>query len=383
MKDFVIELLAELVETPSVNPLFSGQKSGSGGEVEIVRLLEGRLREIGLETWVVESSEAGRPSVVGCWRGAGEGRSLMLNGHIDTVGVEDYDDPFAARVEGGRLYGRGSYDMKGGVAACVAAVGRLAREERRLAGDVWLSAVADEEAASLGAQAVAARFPTRGVVVAEPTELVPIVAHKGFVWLRAVTRGFACHGSQHERGVDANRRMATVLRALDRLEQERSALRDDLLGRPSLHVGKLEGGLGPSVYSPSCSAIVELRTLPGESAAALGERLRDLISEEWPHGAESLPRVELVLERPSLATDPDGPLGRSLSQALARRGRDGAAPRGAPYWTDAGIFARHCDEVLLFGPAGQGAHESTEWVELSSVVETAQTLYELALDYCG
>ena len=381
MRDSLVRLLTELVETPSVNPLFAGPKSGPGGESEIVHRIEARLRDLGLETWIVEAAEPGRPSVVGRWRGAGEGRSLMLNGHIDTVGVEEYDEAFVARIDGDRLYGRGSYDMKGGVATCIAALERLAREERSLAGDVWISAVADEEAASLGARAVAERFPTDGVVVTEPTELAPIVAHKGFLWLEVKTTGFACHGSDHERGVDANRRMAPVFRALDRLEEERSRLRHDLLGPPSLHVGRLEGGFGPSVYSPSCVATIELRTLPGEETAALVERLRELIEDEWP-GKEP-PGVELSLERQYLETGLEGALFQALTGALRKTGIDDLTPRGVAYWTDAAIFARHSGEALLFGPAGDGAHQNEEWVDVPSVVQTAEALYELALDYCG
>ena len=383
MNELVTEILAELVSTPSVNPLFAGPRSGPGGEAEIIGKLEERLRALGLETWVVEAEEEGRPSLVGCWRGSGGGRSLMLNGHIDTVGVEDYDDPFSARIEGGRLYGRGSYDMKGGVAACLAAIARLVSEGRRLPGDVWFSAVADEETASLGARAVAPRFPCDGVVVTEPTELRPVVAHKGFVWLQVETKGFACHGSLHERGVDANRRIAPVFRALDRLEEERSALSHALLGVPSLHVGRIEGGLGPSLYSPSCSATVELRTLPGEDTGHLQARLAKLLSDEWPHQGEATPRIELALERPYLETDPSGLLPTALATAMTAAGCQAQSPSGIAFWTDAGIFQRHAKDVVLFGPAGAGAHESVEWVDLDSVQTSADVLYRLALDYCG
>ena len=383
MDERITRLLTELVATPSVNPIFAGPKSGPGGERGIVELLERRLKQLGLETWIVEAEEPHRPSLVGRWRGSGQGRSLMLNGHIDTVGVEGYEGPFSARIEGDRLYGRGSYDMKGGVAACAGALARLAAGGHRLAGDVWFSAVADEEASSLGAQAVARRFPTDAVVVAEPTQLRPVVAHKGFVWLKIETEGYACHGSLHERGVDANRRMAPVFRAIDRLEEERSSLRHELLGSPSLHVGTLQGGVGPSVYSPRCCATVELRTLPGESTADLLGRLQEILVGEWPYPDGAPPRIELVLQRPCLETDPAGPLCGALTRALEEGGGEASPVLGVPFWTDAGIFAGHSKEVVLFGPAGDGAHEDVEWVDLGSVDACASTLFDLAVDYCG
>lgn len=382
MRSLVAEILSDLVSINSVNPRFAGRRSGPGGEAEIMRALQSRLAGIGLETWTVEATRAGRPSLVARLAGSGGGRSLMLNGHADTVGVETYDDPFEPRIEGDRLYGRGAYDMKGGVAACLAAVFSLAEEGPRLAGDLWFSAVADEEDASLGARAVSERFPTDGVLVAEPTEMAIAFAHKGFVWVEASTEGFACHGSLAERGVDANRRIAPVFAALDALERERSGLSHHALGRASLHVGRIEGGLGPSIYSPSCRLTVELRTLPGESPEALVERLRELVAQARERDDYAI-AIEPTLVRPPLESDPGGALGRALSAAIEAPGAEAGPFIGVPYWTDAAFFARTSAEVLLYGPSGDGAHEDVEWVDLSSVATVAETLRRTALGYCG
>lgn len=348
----------------------------------MVSHVERVLDAFGFETEVLAVPSAERPSLLARRRGTGGGRSLMLNGHVDTVGVETMERPFEPQIRNGKLYGRGAYDMKAGLAACLAAAGQLAAENISLAGDLWITAVADEEDASVGARAVADRVHADGVIVTEPTHLVPMVAHKGFVWIEATARGFACHGSRADRGIDANRRMAPVFSALDALEAERAQQTHPLLGAPSLHVGRIEGGLGPSIYSPSCRMVIELRTLPGESAKALLLRLEELIVEAAAGRRDSAPRLEILLSRPPLDASP-GPLSSAVRLALA--GELGEAPKaaGIGFWTDAAIFAGTGGEVLLLGPSGGGAHEDVEWADLDSVAATARVLRRVAQHYCG
>ncbi len=383
MEEFIAQTLAELVRIESVNPRFAGERSGPGGEARIIAHLEPLVRGLGFETEILTTPSPQRPSLVAHRRGAGGGRSLMLNGHVDTVGVETMDDPFAARVEKGRLFGRGAYDMKAGLTACLAAARALREDGVELAGDLWLSAVADEEDASAGARAVAERVRTDGVIVTEPTHLAPIVAHKGFVWIEATTRGLACHGSLTDRGIDANRRMAPLFAALDALEAERAALSHPLLGVPSLHAGRIEGGLGPSIYSPSCRMTIELRTLPGESADGLLERLAELVEEARPGLGAAAPELALELARPPLEARPGGALGQAMAAALAAELGEAPAPAGVGYWTDAAIFAATGGEVLLVGPSGDGAHADVEWADLESVAATARVLRRVAESYCS
>jgi acetylornithine deacetylase len=379
MRDYVERTLADLVGIASVNPRFAGPTSGAGGEQRIVEHLERLVRELGFASELMPTPSPERPSLLACKRGSGGGRSLMLNGHVDTVGVETMSEPFRPRVEGARLYGRGAYDMKGGLAACLGAALELERRQVRLAGDLWISAVADEEDASAGAHAIAERLSTDGVIVTEPTHLVPVVAHKGFVWIEATTRGFACHGSRADRGIDANRRVAVVLEALDALEAERATRNHPLLGSPSLHVGRIEGGLGPSIYSPSCRVTIELRTLPGESPMELVRRLAELIHRDLPDA----PAPEAILVRPPLECPTDGALASATAAALREVNGEAPAPAGVAYWTDAAVFARTSREVLLLGPGGDGAHEDVEWADLDSVADTAKVLARAAESYCG
>lgn len=395
---FVRELLASLVRIRSINPRFCGPRSGASDEREIAGFLRERLDGMGLETRVVETTEeteaSGRPSVVATLRGRGGGdaRSLMLNGHLDTVGIETMEDPFSACVEGGRLYGRGSYDMKGGVAACVAAIHRVQERGVRLRGDVVLTAVADEEDASLGTQAVLAdpkiaeRIATGRfvAVVTEPTGLDLAVAHRGFAWIRARTKGFACHGSLPERGIDANRHMGRVIQAIEQLDVERlDQPEHPLLGRPSLHIGRIEGGLGPSIYSPSCELTLELRTFPGETGEGLLRRLDELVEPARREVPGFQAELDLEIERPPLEGDPEGAFTREVQTSMAAV--LGAEPpaTGLSFWTDAALIEQTGIPTVLLGPDGQGAHEDVEWVDLASVERVAAVLERVILEVCG
>ena len=213
----------------------------------------------------VEEAAPGRPNVIATARGSGGGRTLLLNAHMDTVGVDTMEAPFDARVEDGRLYGRGSYDMKGSLAAILV----VAAEAKRLGlrGDVVVAAVADEEVASVGTESLVAsgrRFDA--AVVAEPTELDVAIAHKGFAGFEIETRGRAAHGSRPDLGEDAIVRMAPVLTRLDELASRLLASpTHQLLGSGSVHASLIVGGQEFSSYPERCLLTGERRTLPDES----------------------------------------------------------------------------------------------------------------------
>ena len=265
----VAELAAALVRIDSVNPALV---PGGAGETEIAEFVASWLREAGLEVEVVEPV-AGRPSVIGIARGRGGGRSLVLNAHLDTVGVAGMHEPFAARVTGGRLYGRGSYDMKGALAAALVAAADASR--LGLAGDVIVTAVADEELGSLGTEAVVERVSADAAIVCEPTELTVAIAQRGFTGFEIETRGVAAHGSRPDLGVDAIALMGPVLVALDGLDRRLQAgRRHPLVGSASLHASLIEGGHELSTYPAHCVLTGERRTLPGESPADVEHELR-------------------------------------------------------------------------------------------------------------
>src|SRR2546422_580573 len=253
------DLICELVAIESVNPDLV--PSGSG-ETAIAQYVASWISAAGLDVGIVEPVP-GRPSVVGVLRGTGGGRSLMLNAHMDTVGAGGMPEAFSPHVEHGRVYGRGAYDMKASLAAIMITAREAAR--LRLKGDLIITAVADEEVASLGTSAVIERYRADAAIVTEPTELRLCLAHKGFVWLEVETTGVAAHGSRADLGADAIANMGQVLTGvLDLNERLRSGARHPLLGTGSIHASLIEGGQEMSTYPARCVAKLERRTIPGE-----------------------------------------------------------------------------------------------------------------------
>jgi acetylornithine deacetylase len=377
---YVLDTLRRLVQIDSSNPALT---LGASGEAEIAAYVADEMAGLGLDVTVDEVGP-GRPNVVGRRTRAGQGRSLMLNGHTDTVGVEGMADPFSAVVRDGRLYGRGAYDMKASLAAMLGAVKSLADAGIRLAGDLVIAAVADEEHASLGTEHLCEHVWCDGAIVTEPTDLAICRAHRGFIWYRIETTGRAAHGSRYQEGVDANLRMGRVLAALDRLAEE-LIHRDPhpLMGPPSLNASLLEGGSEISVYAARSVLQMERRTIAGESVEGCTGELQailDGLADEDPTFSGS---VESFFSR-----DPfDVPADAAIVQVVESAARDvlGRTPEhvGQTFWTDAGLLAGAGMETVLIGPSGHGLHSAEEWVDLASVYRLTHILAQAAVNYCG
>ena len=359
-------LTARLVSLDSVNPTLAG--AGSGEEA-VAREIASWLERAGLEVHVDEVAP-GRPNVVGVARGRGGGRSLMLNGHTDTVGLLEPDGALAARVEDGRLYGRGAYDMKGSLAAVLAAAAECA--SLGLRGDVVVSAVVDEEAASIGTERLLERWRPEAAIVAEPTDERICVAHRGWIAFDVETRGRAAHGSRPDLGIDAIAKMGPVLVAIEELDRRLQAGRShSLVGTGSVHASVIAGGQEYSSYPASCVLQGERRTIPGESRANVEEELRALLGDA--DGTVAFP-----FGREPMEVDDDEELVRVLQ---ARTGADELF--GAPFWTDAGLFVEAGIPAVLYGPKGDGAHAAVEWVDLASLERCRDVYVGVARDFCG
>jgi len=349
------DLVSELVRIESVNP---DLVPGGSGEGAIASFVAGWLSAIGLEVAMVEPVP-GRPSVVAVLRGSGGGSSLMLNAHMDTVGAGGMSDAFTPRIENGRVFGRGAYDMK----ASLAAIMLTAREARslKLKGDLVVCAVADEEVASLGTSAVLEKFHADFGLVTEPTELRLCLAHKGFVWLEVETTGVAAHGSRADIGVDAIAAMGPVLTRVQALENSlRVSRRHPLLGTGSIHASLIEGGQEWSTYPARCVLKIERRTIPGE----------DVTNE--------IPGARVVLERPPSEVATDHPLARAVSEAAGHPEEIGVA-----YWMDMALMNGAGIPTVCYGPSGEGAHADVEWVDLSSVERCVEVYVAVAKRLCG
>jgi len=379
-QDYLIRTLTDLIKIDSVNPTLA---AGGAGEAEIAAFIAGKLRNLNLEV-AIHEPEPGRASVVGRLPGTGGGRSLMLNGHIDTVDVAGMAAPFTPEIKDGKIYGRGAYDMKGSVAANMTAVKALVEAGVALGGDVLIAAVADEEYASLGTADVIERYSVDGAIVTEPTELNLCPAHKGFIWLEVETIGRAAHGSRFNEGIDANMRMGRFLAELERLEQSlRTQAGHPLVGPPSLHAAIIEGGSEVSVYAAHCRLQIERRTIPGESEAQVIGEIQQIIDKL----AAAEPTFKAMV-KPFFVRDPfEVSAEAAIVQAVDRAATTvlGQQPQhtGMPFWADAALLAAAGVETVMIGPSGAGAHAAEEWVELQSLVDLAQILAETAVEYCG
>jgi acetylornithine deacetylase len=378
--EFVTRTLRDLVRINSVNPTLV---SGAPGESEIADYVAHVLRGLGLEVGVVASTP-GRPSVVGRLRGRGRGRSLMLNAHQDTVGVDGMAEPFSGAVRDGRMYGRGTFDMKGGLAASIGAAKALIDANAVPAGDVIVAAVADEEHSSLGMQDVLAQYRVDGAIVTEATALDLCVAHKGFIWVEIETLGRAAHGSRPELGVDANLRMGRVLARLEQLEQalQRRAPHA-LLGPPSVHAATLQGGTGLSTYAASCKLGIERRTIPGETAAQVEEEMRQLIEPLQAADPTFHATARTLLVRDWFETPSESVLATAVERGVQTCMRRPPRRVGQTWWMDSAFLGAAGTDTVVIGPEGAGAHADEEWVDLSTVHNLTRILAETATLYCG
>jgi acetylornithine deacetylase/succinyl-diaminopimelate desuccinylase-like protein len=367
----VIPLLQRLVSIDSVNPGLGG-----GGEEEIATFVAEWARGAGLEVELDEAAPC-RPNVIATAKGSGNGRTLLLNAHLDTVGYEGMIDPLEPRVENGRLYGRGSYDMKGGLAACLVAAAEAG--ERGLRGDVVVTAVVDEELTSIGTQSVLERVRADAAIVAEPTQMEVGIAHKGFVAFEIETRGRAAHGSRPDLGIDAIAKMGHVLVGLDALDRSlRERPTHHLLGSGSLHAGVVAGGTAFSTYPERCVLQAERRTLPGESLDDVEGELEGLLDRLQHDDPKFKGTWRTVAARRAFEVDQAEEIVR-----LVRLHAGAGEPVGQTYWADSALLADRLIPTILFGPGGDGAHAQVEWVSVADVERCVAVYLGVASEFCA
>lgn len=373
MGEDVIELLTALVSIDSVNPALVSE---AAGEARMAEYVQSWATQHGLSAERVEHTP-GRPSVI-VRSGPGDGPTLLLCGHLDTVGIDGVTDPFTPRVHGDRLYGRGAYDMKAGLAAALIAC----RDAHRIgiAGEVVVAAVADEEHASLGVQEALRHVHADAAIVTEPTELRIATAHKGFVWTEIAVTGRAAHGSRPHLGIDAIMKTGPILLALDTLNRELATRRTHpTLGPGTLHASLIDGGREESTIPERCLLTVERRTLPGESRADVEADISDLLRRCRRADPELTVTSRTTLARDPFETGPDEAIVHALQRALVTTD---PTPIGVSYWADSAFIAAAGIPTVIFGPTGEGAHAHTEWVSISGTTECARTLTAVALEFC-
>ena len=379
-RDYIIETLKQLVRINSVNPSLSADGKG---EAEIGTYIADALRTLGL-TVSRQEIETDRVNVVGVLKGSGKGRSLLLNAHMDTVGMQGMViDPFGAEIRDGRLYGRGALDMKGSLAAMLGAAKALVDGGVELAGDLLVTAVADEEYTSLGTEHLVKHVTAVAAIVTEPTDLALCRAHRGFIWYDVETFGRAAHGSRYQEGIDANIRMGRFLAQLDTLEQElRHRTPHPLAGPPSLHAARIRGGAEVSIYADHCLLQIERRTIPGETQDQATAELQEIVDQLAAQDPTFNAKVTATFRREPFEIDTDASIVQVLEQAYAARLGHKPAHSGQTFWTDAALLSEAGMETVLLGPSGYGLHSAEEWVDEQSLVELAYILADTAVNYC-
>ena len=371
-----VTLTQAMVAIPSVNPEL---EEGGAGEEAMARQcgtwLEGwgyvvEMEEVASGRWNVLARRAG---------GGGEGRTLILNGHLDTVGVDGMTiPPFGGELRGGRVWGRGACDMKGGLAIILSAAAELSGSAHP--GELVVALTADEEHASVGMEAFAGGdLRADGAVVCEPTSLAVMPAHKGFLWVEADFRGRAAHGSRPDQGLDAILHAARYLAALEPLEVRlREGPPHPLLAYPSFHAGTIRGGSAPSVYPDRCHIVLERRTLPGEESNSILREFQEVLDQVqalWPDVDGS---VRAGLFRPGTEVSTDSALVRTLLEASEM---EGIVPRveGMTAWVDAAFLNEVGVPAVCFGPGSIAqAHGAEEWVPAAELEAGARILVRFA-----
>ena len=323
-----------------------------------------------------------RPNVI-ARIGPPDSPALMLNGHLDVVGVEGMvHDPFAAEVRDGRIYGRGSADMKSGIAAmCAAALQAADADARR---QIVITAVADEEYESLGMRAlIDSGIRADVAIITEPTRLAICPAHRGFVWIDVTFRGRAAHGSRYDIGVDAITHAGLVLAELEKLERTRDkGQRHTLLGRGSLHASTIRGGVGMSTYPEECVLSIERRTLPGETAEDAMKEIENACAAVRAREPRLDARITQTTSQLPSDVSSDAPIVKRLISALAA---EGATTRieGMSAWTDAALLNAAGIPTICFGPGDIAlAHAAEEFVPIAEIETATRVLARVVKDWC-
>lgn len=383
MASELTQLIQDLVRIDSVNPALDPRHVG---EAPIADFVARWASPRGLDVELLEGRR-GRPSVVVTARGSGGGRTLLLNAHLDTVGVEGMDAPFEPTTLDGRMFGRGVMDMKASVAACLLATAYAGAQGLR--GDVVFTAVADEEHGSIGTEEALAYLKAVGTsvdaaIVTEPTDLELHVAHRGFAVFEVTLTGKASHSSQPEAGVNAVTHLGRVLAAVERLDHElRARAAHSLLAHGHLKPVLVSGGQELFTTPAKASATLERRTLPGETTAGALQELHEVLDALAAEDPTVTAGVRTVVAREPFEAPAESDIEHLLMAAAAAERGDAPKRLGAPYWTDAALVAAAGIPTVLFGPTGGGIHQPTEWLDVASAAAFQRVLHDVITAFCS
>jgi acetylornithine deacetylase len=376
------DLTRALIRIDSVNP---DLVPGATGEASIAAFTKNWLTTRGFKVHTLEQTP-GRPTVVAVAEGTGGGDSIMLNGHIDTVSLASYenDEGLKDRIADGNIYGRGSFDMKSGVAAMMIAAHRVHKNTKgEHRGDIILTLVADEEYASFGTEEVlAAGFTAQGALVCEPMDLNITIAHRGFLWFEIDIIGKAAHGSRPELGIDAIVNAGKFLAELGKHGEDLlESNPHPLLATGSIHASTISGGEELSSYPALCTIGIERRTIPGETREVCTNQLTAILDRLKAEDPNFNYEFRVIFERPTFAVDPTAKIVTTLTQAFTQETKTQPVIRGEAFWTDAALLQSAGIPSVLFGVDGEGAHAAVEWTTIKSLDTVTNVLQSTITEF--
>jgi acetylornithine deacetylase/succinyl-diaminopimelate desuccinylase-like protein len=371
-EDHLVELARSLLRAEGQNP--------PGQEAATVAVLAGTAAGLGLDVGEVPVQPGRNNLRVTLAGGAGPG--LLLLGHTDVVPIGDgwTKEPFGGVVEDGRIYGRGASDMKGGLAAALSAMAALRGTE--LSGPLELAALVDEEETGIGIRDFVASTPAAsflGCIAAEPTDLKPIVTARGASYFRVDVHGTASHAGDPDSGANAIYGAAAVVAEIERMHTELTKRPHPLLGSATWSVGQIQGGSGGSVVPADCFVVADRRLLPGESATAVLDDLRERVEALRLADRGLTVVVSMPMEMPAFETPADSPLAGTVGAAVADAGGPTVGPGGWTAACDGGFVARDLGvPVVVLGPGSvaEQAHRPDESVAIAELI-TAARVYAL------
>ncbi len=377
--DDLTRLLSALVAIPSVNPMGRPLLGPDYFETRLTDYLEGWFRDVGARH-ERHTVAPGRDNILAWYEAPGARRLILFDVHQDTVPTDGMTiPPFEPVIDGGRLYGRGSCDVKGSMAAMLSAFGRLVRERPSGSASILLACTVDEEFTHQGSSQLAGMpHGAELAIVAEPTSLDLVNCHKGVLRWKVRTHGVACHSSTPEQGVNAIFGMARVIASLERYAGELlRSTPDPILGPPSLSVGRIEGGQSVNVVPDWCEIEVDRRLIPGEDPAVCLRAAQDVVGRDSGL-AERVEFAQPWVHMPPLSARSDRwiePLKAAIETATGRR----PLVKGVPFGTDAGPLFEQGTPCVVFGPGDIAqAHTRNEWIDLDQVGLAAEAYFRIA-----
>jgi acetylornithine deacetylase/succinyl-diaminopimelate desuccinylase family protein len=376
-KDNAIELTKVLVGFKTVNP--------PGNERECAEYIAEKMKSLGLSV-KLEEKHTGRGNCVATIKGSKGKPTLIFNGHIDVVAPGDgwQTDPFKGVVINDKIYGRGTSDMKAGIAAMMTAIESLVEAKVELQGDLVFTAVADEESLGPLGTKFLVEQGLRGdmAIVGEPTNMQVETAERGVLWTEIITEGKSAHGGRPWLGINAIYKMNEVINALRKLEQELGQKRHPLVRSPTISVNVINGGNRINVVPDSCSILVDRRTIPGESIETAIAEINGILEKQRSEDPSFKASLRIINCAEAFEISQEETIVQSLSKAIHLVTGQRPRLKGKDACTDAHILVTKAGiPTALFGPGlAETAHTNCEYVEITNIVEAAKVYALVAHD---